>query len=184
MQRDGHRLGERSAPVVETVRDPHAQRRGEQHLLREPTGRVVDEAEREQRLAAHEVGHRHHEVTGCDAGFRSRTQVEDLGTPLVTEHVVSAGIEVEVRPERIGDVHEVLGVLERVEVGAADPARAHGDERIAAERHRIGHLVDDEVVLSCDYGTHRAPSLRSGPPNDLPNLRFSVSIERSVHWHS
>jgi hypothetical protein len=40
----------------------------------------------------------------------------------------------------------MLRMIERVQIGSADPAGAHGHEHLALERHRLGDVVDDETV--------------------------------------
>src|SRR5262249_27940247 len=80
--------------------------------------------------------------------------IDDLRTELVAHHDVACEIHHErpARPSRAVD--ELLGVLQRVKIGAANPAGERLDEYLSRAWLRNGEVRDHELLLSHDTGTH------------------------------
>ena len=49
---------------------------------------------------------------------------------------------------------ELVGVVQGVQVGTADPAGPDAHERFAGPGHRIGHVVDTELAVPRDCRSH------------------------------
>ncbi len=88
---------------------------------------------------------------------RLRTVVENLGAELVAHDDVAADVHAHAA-RRVVD--ELLGVLQRVQVGAADSARERFDEYFSGARNGIRHIVGDDFQIAHDGGTHRLISVR------------------------
>ncbi len=65
-----------------------------------------------------------------------RPELEHLGGELVTHDEVERGIERHRRADLAGDRHQLGGVMQRVQIRAADPARLDGDQRVARAENR------------------------------------------------
>ena len=52
------------------------------------------------------------------------------------------------------DRDQLVGVVQGVQVGAADAARLDRDQRVARTEHRLGDVLDDEDTTTGDGGTH------------------------------
>ena len=174
VQAHRHRFGQRGTSVIEAIGHGQAQRATEEHPLREAAGKVVGEPKWDQGFAPQEVRDRHDQIARLDGcAVASGPELEHLGAPLVTEHVVGLRIEREVGPHRGPHLREVLGVVERVEIGAADPARPHRDQHVVRARDRVVDLFDEELASS---GHHR---LHDGEPTSRGLLSGSVEDARS-----
>ncbi len=153
---DRHRLGQRGAPVVEPVRHREAEARSEAHQVR--VAAVVDVRVRadgldtlrsqrdRQRRDQRSLAHRR------PVGFR--TERQHLRCELVTHDVVVRRIEHDRRAGFARRVDELVRVAQRVQVGSADAARLHRDERLTDPRNRVGNVLDDEVTPAGDRGEH------------------------------
>ena len=152
VHRHRDRLGERRGAGVEPVRHREAHRRGELHPLGERARVAVREAEQLEPRRRERHRHAHHEVAGPDREpVGVGTELEHLAAELVAHHVVGVGIERGLDAGHRRQREHRVRVPQRVEIGAADPARPDRHERLARRRH-------------ADPRRRRPPSALGGPP--------------------
>jgi hypothetical protein len=80
--------------------------------------------------------------------------LHDLGAELVAHDDVAAEVHHAHVAGPPGRLDEPVGVLQRVQVGAADPARQRAHQHLARARRRRRHVGDDEPALAHDGGAH------------------------------
>ncbi len=164
MEPDGHRFGERSPARVETVGDLHADPRSDPHAFRvspavgvrvsdgfDPAGRERD------RDRDDEVTRLHRDAVGLG------TELQDLRAELVTHHEIAFGIERRRGTPERRHLHHRLRVHQRVQVGSADAARPHGDERVARTRLGFRDVLHHELTTTGDCCEHPASFARDAP---------------------
>ena len=66
---------------------------------------------------------------------------------------------------------ELIGELQRVQVGAADPAGQRADEHLARARLGRRDVGDHELAVAHDGGAHRLHHLRSWASSSMSALR-------------
>ena len=144
--------------------DVHAQRRvrdaepvGERAGDAEPDARLVHVlAQVPQPLVAAPAGaagldrDAGHAVTGCDS-VHVRPNLDDLACELVPEHL--PGLD-----ERALEVG--------VQVGAADPARLHGEHDVPRPADRLGRLLHGDRPDAAKHADAHRASLRHGSHAD------------------
>ena len=72
----------------------------------------------------------------------------------MTHDEVERRIEADRRAHLARDRDQLVGVVQRVQIGAADPARLDRDQHVARAEHGIGDVLDDENTTTGDGGTH------------------------------
>ncbi len=158
VQTNRHRLGERGATGVETVRHLEAHARSESHAVGVRTVVVVREPDRlEPGRARERERHRHDQVAdGHRDAVRLRPELDDLRRELVSHDEVGVRIELAVAATELGDDEQAVGVMQRVEIGTADPARLHLDQRVTRSGNGLRHIFDDHLPASGYRCTHGA----------------------------
>jgi hypothetical protein len=94
--------------------------------------------------------------------------LDDLGAELVPHHHVAGQVHREHAARAPGGGHELLGVLEGVEVGAADAAGERLDQHLARARLGGGQVGHHEAPAPHHGGTHGAHPTRVGVRSMLP----------------
>ena len=181
MAPDGHRLGARGAPGIKTVRHLQAHAGREPHQFR--IAAVVDVAVRAHRFDAAGVEHhrqRRHQVAGLHGhALAAGAQLEHLAAELVAHHEVECGVEELGQAGLTRLLHQLVGKVERMEVGTADPARPHPNERLARAGYGIVDFVEDELLVPGDDCTHVLPLVRfAHGPAGLPS---ALGITSACH---
>ncbi len=116
-------------------------------------------------------GRHQQQITRCVA-LDPRAHFGHARGELVTEHEVTVGIEQEERGAAgARRVKELVGVLQRVEVTAADARRERFDEQVVVAHGRLGDLLELEPAALHRDGSHqrrpfteRDPTARASRP--------------------
>ena len=72
----------------------------------------------------------------------------------MTHDEVARRIERERHAHLAHDRDQLVGVMERVKIGTADPACLHRDQHVAGARHGIRNVFHDEDAPTGDSGAH------------------------------
>ena len=85
-----------------------------------------------------------------------RPELEHLRRELVAHDEVAARVEADRCTHLACDRDELVGVVQRVEVGAADPAGLDRHQHVARTEYGVGNLLDHEDTTTGDGSTHGA----------------------------
>ncbi len=130
------------------ARQPHALRVGAVVDVRVRAHRFHPVGRQRDRQRCDQVAHLHGSTVGL------RAELEHLCSELVAHDVVEGRVEAQRRFHLPGDRDQLVGVMERVQIGPADPARLHRDHDVARTGDRVGDVVDDEDPTTGNGGAH------------------------------
>ena len=149
-----HRLGESRVLGGEPVRHLEEEGLAEPHVFAIAPGVVVRVADALRPLGTHEQGKRAHPRPHLERSGRLRAVLDDLGTELVAHDHVATEIHHAPIPGPPRILDELVGVLEGVEVRAADPAGESAHQHLAGPRLGPGDVRDHEGAIAHHRGTH------------------------------
>ena len=96
-------------------------------------------------------------VPGFSLRAGARTVVQHLAAELVAEHDVAGKIHRLAAGKMFCQFDHAVGMLARVQIGAADAAGQRLDQHLPCARLRLGHGVDDDLAVPENRSAHRRP---------------------------
>src|SRR5206468_12744479 len=88
--------------------------------------------------------------------------IDDLAAEFVAKHDVAGEIH-RLAPGLSRHLHHAVGVLARVQIGAADAAGERLDQHLAGARPWLRHPVDDNLTVPENRSAHPSPPLLLEP---------------------
>jgi hypothetical protein len=144
---DRERLGQSGVLGGEAVRDFEQQGFAEQHALGVGADIIVGIADALRAFRGQKRRQRTDLGAGLELLRRARTIVEHLAAKLMAEHDVAGKVHRLAAGKVFCQFHHAVGVLARVQVGAADAAGQRFDQHHAGPRLGFRHLIDDDLAV-------------------------------------
>ena len=161
MDADRERFGQRGVFGRQPVRHFQQQRLAEQHALGIAADIVVGIADALRAFRGQQRRQRTYPGAGFQLALRARPVIEDLAAEFVAEHDVAGEVHRLAAGKMPGQFDHAVGVLARVQVGAADAAGQRLDQHLPRARLRLGHRIDDDLAVPENGCAHRRPPWRS-----------------------
>src|SRR4051812_15638035 len=146
----------------ETVGHLEQQRFAQQHRLGIAANIVVGVTDTFDALRRYEGWQRADARARLELAHGPRAEVDDLAAELVAEHDVAGEIH-RLAAGLSRHLHHAVGVLARVQIGAADAAGERLDQHLAGAGLWLGHPVDDNLTVPENRSAHPAPPVLLEP---------------------
>ena len=151
---DGERLGQRGVLGRQAVRYLQQQGLAEQHALGITADIVVGVTDALNALRRQQRRQRAHFGAGLQFALGRCTVVQHLAAELMAEHDVARQVHRRAAGQELAQLHHAVGMLARMQIGAADATGERFDQHLAGARLRFRHLVDDDLAVSEDRCAH------------------------------
>src|SRR5258707_394352 len=149
---DDARVAERGALSRKAVRHFEQEKLGQPHQLAVAAGIIVRVAHRFDAGRSDQHRHRANAGTRLQMFLRLRSVVDHLGAELVAHYDIALEVHHERSTGFARTFNQPLGVLERVQIRAANPAGERFHQRLARPGSRNWNLIDDKFFAS-HYGS-------------------------------
>ena len=144
---DRQRLGQRRMFRREAVRHFQQQRLAEQHALGIAADIVVGIADALRPLRRQQRRQRTDAGAGFQLALGAGAVIEHLAAEFVAEHDIAGEVHRLAAGKMPCHFDHAMGMLARVQVGAADAAGQRPDQHLPRGRLRLGHGVDDDLAV-------------------------------------
>ena len=158
---DRQRLGQRRMLRRKPVGHLQQQRLAEQHALGIAADIVVGIADALRSLRRQQCRQRTHPRAGFQLALRARAVIDDLAAEFVAEHHIAGEVHRLAAGKMPGKFDHAMGVLARMQVGAANAAGQRLDQHLPCARLRIGQGVDDDLAVAENGSAQSVSSLCS-----------------------